>query len=312
MSQGQTDHSAPKPAIAGMLSATGLKHDASGTNAEASAAMRFGIWVKKDSATEKGYKLLAATSDKPLGVTGFHHTYDRLKELDETTGGVVPKVDIAIRQLGIVWMRVEGTIAYGDRAHVRAVSGAGGTVLGVGRAAAVSGETIDCSNLGFFVGADDGGTTPERFAPFFVIAFNDPSIATAEIADLGVTTAKLAADAVTGAKLADDAVDSEHIADGAIDPAHLATSAVETAKIAAAAVTAAKIPFFKSTEQTGTGSSQDIAHGLVTTPGLAWFTFSELAADLAAGADIAEGAHDGTNLKVTVTSGIKFIAYAIK
>lgn len=174
--RGQTDYLAPKPAIAGMLPSTGPKFDAAAFNAEASAAMRFGIWVQQDSSSVKGKKLLSTVNDEPIGVTGFHHTYDRLNELDDTTGGVIPNVDIAVRQFGLVWVRVEGEIAYGDRAYVRAVAGAGGTVLGVARADAVGGETIDCSNLGMFVGEDDGGTTPNRFAPFFIDTFSALSV----------------------------------------------------------------------------------------------------------------------------------------
>jgi hypothetical protein len=260
--RGQLDYSQPLPAIAGMLVDGGPKFDATGVNTESTSPIRFGIFVKKDSATKKGVKLLAAVSDKPIGVTGFKHTYDRLQDLDDTTGGVNPGVDLAIRQFGIVWVRVEGTIAYGDRAHVRVVSGSGGTVLGVARAAAVSGETIDCSNLGFFVGPDDGGTTPERFAPFFILGFSDLNTSNQELADGSVKVAKLST--------------------------------------------------FKSTEQTGTGSSQNIAHGLGVTPGLVIVEVTDTSPSTAGVYTMTEGTHDATNVVVTVTSGKKFkvIAFA--
>lgn len=63
---------------------------------------------------------------------------------------------------------------------------------------------------------------------------------------------------------------------------------------------------FVSTEQTGTGSSQNVPHGLGYTPTKVIVALTELPADLTAGADVAEGAHDATNVKVTVTTGIKF------
>lgn len=69
---------------------------------------------------------------------------------------------------------------------------------------------------------------------------------------------------------------------------------------------------FASTEQTGTGSSQNVAHGLGTTPRMVWFSVSELDAGLVGGLDVAMGAHDATNLKFTVTSGMKFFAFALK
>lgn len=67
---------------------------------------------------------------------------------------------------------------------------------------------------------------------------------------------------------------------------------------------------FGSTEQTGTGGSQTVAHGLGSTPTLVWVCVTEDPAGT--GFDVAMGAHDVTNIVVTVTTGVKFIAYAIK
>lgn len=66
---------------------------------------------------------------------------------------------------------------------------------------------------------------------------------------------------------------------------------------------------FASTEQTGTGGAQNVAHGLGSTPGLVWITVTEDPAGT--GFDIAEGTHDATNIVVTVTTGVKFRAYAL-
>ena len=66
---------------------------------------------------------------------------------------------------------------------------------------------------------------------------------------------------------------------------------------------------FMSTEQTGTGAPQNVAHGLGAIPTMMWFSFTELDGNAA---DLAEGAHDATNLIVTVTTGQKFKAYALK
>ena len=68
---------------------------------------------------------------------------------------------------------------------------------------------------------------------------------------------------------------------------------------------------FISTEQTGTGSAQNVAHGLGVTPTVVLVSFTELPADLAAGADIAEGTHTSTNVVLTVTSGLKFKVLAL-
>ena len=73
---------------------------------------------------------------------------------------------------------------------------------------------------------------------------------------------------------------------------------------------------FTSTEQTGTGSSQNIAHGLGSAPRLVWWAFSDIDAGLAAGpppvVHATPGAHDATNIKMTVTSGVKYYVFAIK
>ena len=118
-------------------------------------------------------------------------------------------------------------------------------------------------------------------------ALEPASVGTASVADLAVTTAKLAANAVTTAKITD--------------------ANVTTVKLAAAAVTKAKALVFQSTEQTGTGSSQNIAHGLAATPSVVMWSFS----DCPAGAFTAvPGSHDSTNVKMTVTSGVKFYIFA--
>lgn len=83
------------------------------------------------------------------------------------------------------------------------------------------------------------------------------------------------------------------------------------ATLSDASVTAAKMPLFVSTEQTGTGSAQNVAHGLGAVPSKVLIVPTELAADLAAGYDAAEGTHTTTNVVVTVTSGAKFKVWAL-
>lgn len=89
----------------------------------------------------------------------------------------------------------------------------------------------------------------------------------------------------------------------------LAAGSVSTEELADDAVTGAKINNFKSTEQTGTGSEQDIAHGLGSTPSLV-MVIPSLNKD---GADcsFAEGTHGSVNIKVTATTGAKYYVVAI-
>jgi hypothetical protein len=69
---------------------------------------------------------------------------------------------------------------------------------------------------------------------------------------------------------------------------------------------------FSSSEQTGTGSSQNVAHGLGVTPTHVLVSVTELP-DAAAetGFDVAEGTHTSTNVVVTVTNTVKFKVLAI-
>ncbi len=207
---------------------------------------------------------------------------------------------------------------YGDRdEEVLRVDGKTGAVSFSKAVTLPAGMTISLA-------AGDVGTTELAALAVTAAKLAANAVETAKINNLAVTTGKLAADAVDGTKLADDAVDSEHIADGAIDPAHFAALAVETAainnlavtngKLAAAAVTKAKAAVFASTEQTATGAAQNVAHGLGAVPALVLVIPTE-GHDGAGAAgtqmpDIAEGAHDATNVVVTVSNGAKFKVFA--
>lgn len=68
---------------------------------------------------------------------------------------------------------------------------------------------------------------------------------------------------------------------------------------------------FGSTVQTGTGASQNIAHGLGVVPSLVLASIYD-SNGVALPFVMSEGAHDATNLKMTVTSGVKFKIIAFK
>lgn len=63
---------------------------------------------------------------------------------------------------------------------------------------------------------------------------------------------------------------------------------------------------FVSTEQTGTGASQNIAHGLGAVPRMIIVTPTDLTPATVGSYSVVEGAHTSTNVVVTVTSGKKF------
>lgn len=77
------------------------------------------------------------------------------------------------------------------------------------------------------------------------------------------------------------------------------------------AVYSGHIDYFLSAEQTGTGSPQDVPHGLGVTPTVVFFFITGDSRASWAAISIVEGVHDETNLKVTVTADILFRAFAI-
>jgi hypothetical protein len=62
---------------------------------------------------------------------------------------------------------------------------------------------------------------------------------------------------------------------------------------------------FCSTEQTGTGSAQNIAHGLGKTPAKVFVSCTDNSGSSGT-FTVAEGSHTATNVVVTVTAGAKY------
>ena len=77
------------------------------------------------------------------------------------------------------------------------------------------------------------------------------------------------------------------------------------------AVKAIHVDYFLSAEKTGTGVEVSIPHGLGVTPTLVFFFITGDAGAAWRAYSITEGTHDSTNLKVNVTSDMKYRAFAI-
>lgn len=67
-----------------------------------------------------------------------------------------------------------------------------------------------------------------------------------------------------------------------------------------------KAKLFVSTEQTGTGSAQNVAHGLAVTPAVVLIIATDTAPATVGVYTAVEGTHTATNVVATVTSGKKF------
>ncbi len=74
---------------------------------------------------------------------------------------------------------------------------------------------------------------------------------------------------------------------------------------------AANLALFVSTEQTGTGAAQNIAHGLGVVPSKVFVAPTDTSPVTVGAYTVTEGAHTSTNVVVTVTSGKKFKVLAL-
>lgn len=83
-------------------------------------------------------------------------------------------------------------------------------------------------------------------------------------------------------------------------------ASIATADLADGAVTFAKAAVFISTEQTGTGSAQNVAHGLGVTPSNVLVAPTDLTPATVGQYVVTEGTHTSTNVVVTVTASKKF------
>ena len=97
--------------------------------------------------------------------------------------------------------------------------------------------------------------------------------------------------------------------DSIITSAEIKDDTIATADIATAAVTAVKSKIFVSADQTGTGSAQNIAHGLGAVPTKSILGVINFGASVAV--DVVEGTHTSTNCVVTCTSGVKYKIWAM-
>lgn len=159
----------------------------------------------------------------------------------------------------------------------------------------------------------DGSVTAAKIGTGAVTAakIGTGAVTTAKLGALAVDAAALGTGAVTTAKLGALAVDAAALATGAVTATKLGALAVGTAALAAAGVTFAKTLQFISTQQTGTGSAQNVAHGLGVAPTGQVLVAIEAGTDGSGSAGtqcpvVAQGTHTSTNVVLTVTSGAKF------
>lgn len=105
---------------------------------------------------------------------------------------------------------------------------------------------------------------------------------------------------------------TENIDPSTVVESDVADGAVTKSKLANGSVTVSKMVVFKSTELTGTGVLQSVAHGLGSAPNLVLVYPTDTSASTTGSYVMVEGTHTSTNVVVTVTNGKKFkvVAFA--
>jgi hypothetical protein len=98
---------------------------------------------------------------------------------------------------------------------------------------------------------------------------------------------------------------------GSLIPGSVAGSKLVPGSVAASAIGSyvletSNMKFFVSDERTATGSEEDVPHNFALVPTYVAVVPTDLSPSVAGVFTVAEGTHDATNCKVTVTSGKKY------
>lgn len=110
-------------------------------NEEASAEIPFGVAVGQ-GLNDDGCLLLAATTDKIIGVATRSHAYEVDRELGDI--GLKPGATVGVLDHGQVWVHVETAVTPKSDVYIRAVA-AGAEKPGAFRASADGTDTINAS-----------------------------------------------------------------------------------------------------------------------------------------------------------------------
>lgn len=124
------------------------------TSEEASAAIPFGVFLKKGTGDTQA-KLLSATSDILVGVVVWEADFAR--PYHQTDAGLLPGVTFTCLTKGKIWVVPETNVtAYTSEVHVRAVA-TGNEVKGAIRATADSTDTIDITGFARWITSASAG-----------------------------------------------------------------------------------------------------------------------------------------------------------
>lgn len=140
-------------AFAGMVADSSPNKDVrSYVSEEASAEIPFGVMVGQGTLDDQCL-LLAAITDKMIGVVVHSHAY--AKDVELGTTGIKPKMTVGVMKKGVVWVYVEEAVTPASTVLCRAVA-AGAEKAGAFRDTADASDLIDCSSFARFLSSTTG------------------------------------------------------------------------------------------------------------------------------------------------------------
>jgi hypothetical protein len=128
---------------------------ATATSAEASSEIPFGVCVQNGASDDLALLLAGAAALDLIGIAAHSHAHAKDTELGTT--GLKPKTTFNLLRKGRIYVFSEEAVTPADTVRVRHTAGAGGTVLGRFRKAAVAGETFDISLFARWVKSGSAG-----------------------------------------------------------------------------------------------------------------------------------------------------------
>lgn len=154
MSQTSVNAAGQSPTFAGVIVESLLK--ASAVSAEASSEIPFGVMVQRGTTDDSALLLAGAAATDLFGIAVHSHAH--AKDLELGTTGLKPKASFSVLRIGSIWVLSEQDVTPQNTVRVRHTAGAGGSVLGKFRVAAVANETFDISSFARWVTSSTAGT----------------------------------------------------------------------------------------------------------------------------------------------------------
>jgi hypothetical protein len=162
--------------IAGMLDdSSPIKDIASKRNSETVNKILPGLMVMQGTGDDDVLQVSGAGA-LLVGIAIFGHSYVPTFAIDPTTGAYLPNITFDVLKHGRARVLCEGTLSVGNQVHVRHTANGGNATLGIFRATADAGKSLDISAFAQVVKSGSATTNP----PVVDIDMTNVNLATAD------------------------------------------------------------------------------------------------------------------------------------